>query len=137
MKKFKRFVLFGIITFCLLASVTGCSSKKVDDQTESYNDEYVRPKSELGKMLPIPDSRTGTLVSDDESGFCLEITNISNDNFKKYVDTCWDAGYTEDYSRTDSSFCGSNSDGYNVSIFENSTNKSMVISFNAPVIETE
>lgn len=75
------------------------------------NDPITWPKAGVGSLLPEPASLTGEVTIDMSEDFYADITNITPDDFKDYVDACMAAGFSVDYDRGDTYFYASNANG--------------------------
>ena len=69
------------------------------------------PKSELGNLLPIPDSTIGYVNYEYSDSFSVYIGNTAKDEYAAYVTKCLDNGFNIDYSKGDDYFYSENSDG--------------------------
>ena len=70
------------------------------------------PKGDLVAQLPPLESTVGAIIQDNSDSFSAYIGDTSLDDFNNYVDACWDAGFTQDYSRYSKSFSALNAKGY-------------------------
>lgn len=74
------------------------------------------PKSEIAKLLPIPNSTYGIVKWEEVYGFVIYVGNTPKDDYVAYVDAVYEVGFTENYSRSDNYFRAYNKDGYSVNI---------------------
>lgn len=74
------------------------------------------PDSAMAKLLPIPESTTGKIYSNDEDGFSVYIGNISIDDYNAYVKACEEKGFTVDSQKKDKTFSAKNADSYKLSV---------------------
>lgn len=89
------------------------------------------PKSELGNLLPIPDSTIGYVNYEYSDSFSVYIGNTSKDEYAAYVTKCLDNGFNIDYSKGDDYFYAENSDGWDLSVSYEGYN-TMEINISAP-----
>lgn len=74
------------------------------------------PRSDLAQLVPIPESLFGKIEWETDYGFVIYIGSITKEEYKEYVDTCWDAGFNIDYHRSDEAFWADNVDGHNLEV---------------------
>lgn len=74
------------------------------------------PDSELAKLLPVPESTTGKIYSNDEDGFSVYIGNTTIDDYNAYVKACEEKGFTVDAQKKDKTFSAKNADSYKLSV---------------------
>lgn len=72
------------------------------------------PRSDLAQLVPVPKSLFGKIEWEMDYGFVIYIGNTTKEEYKEYVDECWDAGFNIDYHRSDKSFWADNVDGHNL-----------------------
>lgn len=77
-------------------------------------DSLVWPSEGLGKQIPVPDNKKGTIKYNSDNQFGADISGVSNSGFKKYVDELKKAGFTKDIQSINSSFQGTNDTGVTV-----------------------
>lgn len=76
----------------------------VDFSTIEYPDYYEDfewPEFGIGGTLPTPKSTWGSLGYESEDEFYCTIGKVTKSDFKAYVKACRDAGYQNDYEKTD------------------------------------
>lgn len=78
--------------------------------------EFSWPKSEIAGSIPVPKSSIGTISWESENGFVIYIGETSKEDYDDYVDQCYDAGFTIDYSKGDDYFRGINEAGYHLNL---------------------
>lgn len=93
------------------------------------------PDSDLGKILPVPDSDYGEISWENSSGFFIIVGNTTVEQTQEYGLRCRDAGFDVDYSKGDTYYQADNKDGYHVSVFYSGFN-TMHIRLDAPDNET-
>ena len=101
------FVLFIPCTFLY----TGSTVPSLNPQTITM-EEISWPKSDIAAIVPIPESTYGKIEWEQDYGFVIYIGNTTKQEYKKYVDLCWDSGFNIDYSRGDDYFWADNEDGH-------------------------
>lgn len=74
------------------------------------------PDSELAKLLPVPESTTGKIYSNDNDSFSVYIGNTTIDDYNNYVKACEDKGFTVDEQKKTKTFSAKNSDSYKLSV---------------------
>lgn len=80
------------------------------------------PTSEIGKLLPVPDSTVGKIIRESSDGFYIYVGNISKDNYNAYVNACAEKGFSVDYKKDDTYYRADNEDGYHVSLMYEGSN---------------
>ena len=93
------------------------------------------PINELSQQLPQPPSDHGIVEEESSDHLEILIGNVNKDAYRSYVDAVLEAGFQKDYRRDETSFRGSNEEGYSVQI-EDSGRNTMHISLRAPREET-
>ena len=79
-------------------------------------DEIKWPESEISKRLPVPESSLGKISWERASGFCIYLGNTTKDDFKQYVERCFEMGFTVDYEKGETFFRAHDEDGYYVRV---------------------
>lgn len=104
------FVLFIPCTFLY----TGSTVPDITDfNTETIDmAEITWPKSDIAAIVPVPDSTYGKIEWETDYGFVIYIGNVTAEQYKDYVDLCWDSGFKLDYSRGNDYFWADNEDGH-------------------------
>ena len=74
------------------------------------------PDSEMAKLLPVPNSTIGKIVSNDKDSFSVYIGNTTIGNYKDYVKACEEKGFTVDAQNKDKTFSAKNADSYKLSV---------------------
>lgn len=92
------------------------ANKQHETETAAQCTTYTWPNSELGAMLPKPESTTGEIQYEDATQFSIDVCNTSIEQFDSYVSAVQDSGFTVDYSKSSDSFYANNDAGYHVSI---------------------
>ena len=77
---------------------------------------FVWPTNGISGKLPAPESSTGKIVSDSNGYFSAYVGDTDKTAYMAYTSACMDAGFTEDYYRSDVYFSGKNAEGVQVYI---------------------
>ncbi len=88
----------------------------VKASVEANFSEFSWPKSKIASSIPVPESNFGTVSWESENGFVIYVGETSKEDYNEYVDRCYDAGFTIDYSKGDDYFRGVNEDGYHLNV---------------------
>ena len=74
------------------------------------------PDTELGKLLPVPESDYGSVSWENSSGFVVYVGNTTIEQVQEYAKKCRDSGFALDYQKGDTYYRADNNEGYHVSI---------------------
>ena len=112
MKKAKKSMLIlGIIVGAFLVLLGGCGSG--DDNS------YDWPDTEFANMIPEPEGKITSLTFTDGENLYADV-DCSLEQYKKYVEDCKEAGYTEEQDISQSgdwyTYKANNEEGYALSI---------------------
>lgn len=131
---YKRGWFIFLIIIAVLGMVGSGIRKNAEKKAEKEEraNEYRWPDSQLAGMIPRPDSKYGRIVSESESGFYIEIYEISKNQFEDYIEECKDAGFTVDYSRQDNYYLANDGEGYSLSLMFDKDGEQLTISLSAP-----
>lgn len=118
----KKRILATAMIIGLVFSIGACgnSSKpaptETQTETEKQYSEFTWPEHGIGKDVPKPDKDPliGSLEWEEENGFCLYVANMSKDEYDAYVNSCFDAGFSIDYSKGDDYFYAYDGKGYDL-----------------------
>lgn len=121
-----KFFIFLIVLIVLVSISTQCSNSK------SKNVEYTWPDSELGSILPLPESKYGKVTFESDDFLTIKVYKTSVKQFETYVKSCADKGICIDPSRTNQSYNAENEDGYSLLLTYNEEEKTMSINLSAP-----
>ncbi len=140
-KPFYKKAWFIILVIIAVIGVIGSIGGKHDGSNKSNEvdktEEYKWPDSELGRMIPQPDSPYGKVSFENEDGFWIDVYNISDEQFENYIEECKDCGFTVDYNKFDGFYSAEDVNGYSLSLTYNEDKETLSISMNAPVEEPE
>lgn len=74
------------------------------------------PESEIGQIVPVPQSTYGKISWEYDSGFLIYIGNMSYENFSEYATLLHKSGFNINDRKGDYYFWADNADGYHISI---------------------
>lgn len=74
------------------------------------------PKSAAGKKVPAPKSSLGRLAYDNDDSFAVYIGNMSITDYNEYIDTCYNLGFDENYSKGDHHFYAYDAEGWYLTV---------------------
>ncbi|MBM6840333.1 hypothetical protein H6A03_02105 [[Clostridium] spiroforme] len=109
-------------------------SLSIDLDAPIVMNEIEWPKSELGNILPMPESTYGNVNYEYSDSFSVYIGYTAKDEYAAYVNQCLDYGFNVDYSKGDDYFYAKNSDGWDLSVSYEGYN-TMEITISAPVTD--
>ena len=78
--------------------------------------EFTWPEGEYAKLVPVPNSKVGKIVKNDESGLDIIVGEISKDDYNTYTKLCANQGFTVDTFNDDNNFSAKNAEGYKLDI---------------------
>lgn len=108
-------LLVGILCGMLaISTFAGCGGTKDDSKQEAST--FTWPTNELGKAVPVADFGDGEIECQNDSIVVINLSNVTEDNFKSYVKQCADAGYTIDILQFDTYYYAKSEAGYAVNI---------------------
>ena len=74
-------------------------------------------------ILPKPSSKYGEITIDNDTSFDMKVLDVSEDDFKEYIEDCKSYGFTIDSELNSSWYEAFNSEGYKVKIYWYSDNE--------------
>lgn len=74
------------------------------------------PESEIGKIIPVPQSTYGKISWEYDSGFLIYIGNMGHEDFSEYATLLYESGFNINDRKDDNYFWADNADGYHISI---------------------
>ena len=86
---------------------------------------------ELGNMLPEPPSQKGTLYEDSKEQLWVSLDQVSDEQYKDYLDACVEKGFTTDADESSDSYRAYDEDGYCLDMSH--IGDSLSIDLNAPI----
>lgn len=137
------FIRFGILALAILlfligAGVSSCSAQYSFSSpsksliTEDFKD-IKWPTSGVAQRLPEPESKYGEISIDSATSFYAYIGNTTADQYDAYVEACQEAGFTVDYTKSETYYYADDEEGYQLSLVYDFEESYMTISLNAPV----
>ncbi len=78
--------------------------------------DIVWPTSSLGQKIPAPKSLIGNYHYEYEDSFYVFIGNTDQSAFQQYIAAVMEAGFTEDYKKSETIYAADNSEGDHISI---------------------
>lgn len=121
-KKIWFWALIIIVLICVIASLG-------DESSTEEKEKLVWPTSGLATMIPQLEAEYGE-VYETSSYVSIDAFDVSKDNFKSYIESCKEKGFTEDYTSSSDYFSADTKDGYSLTISYYDGDVS--ISLNAP-----
>lgn len=91
------------------------STMHIDIEAAYQYGTLVWPDDGLADMIPIPKSKVGETIKDDETGFLVYVANTPIDDFESYIALCVDKGFNIDSHNTEKVYSAKNSEGYRLS----------------------
>ena len=136
-----KVLLIIVLIFAALIVYVDWSSKKDAEKREAEKlaeyTEFTWPTSEVAKRVPQPKDMTkGKISIDTANSFAVELAKVDKADFNEYIDSCKQAGFTEDYSASDGFYSAKDTDGYNLYMSLHNDGY-LYISADAPKDETE
>lgn len=74
------------------------------------------PSSEIGQLIPIPDSNYGKIQRESPDSFYIYIGNTTEEKYNDYVELCRSAGFDVDYSKGEGYYRAEDSIGNKLSL---------------------
>ena len=81
---------------------------------EALHQDLNWPSVGLATMLPAPPSMTGRLHMDNADLFNVDVSEVSSEQFREYVEACRENGFTVDYSQSNDYYTAKNEEGYDL-----------------------
>lgn len=121
----------------MIGLIGGDNSGSNKDDEADKTEEYKWPDSDIGRMIPQPDSSYGKVSYESEDSFWIDIYDISDEQFENYIDECKNCGFTVDYNKFDGYYSAKDEKGYTLSLTYSKEKETLSISMNAPTEEAE
>lgn len=121
------------------ASLTGCSNNGTPVASTASEMEFTEiqwPDSDIAKLIPEPESKTGHIEWEASYGFVIDIANTDQEAFNNYIEACKERGFTIDYQRGDDFYYADNTDGYRLTL-QLRENNVMLVRMDEPDEESE
>lgn len=139
MKKFFKAILIIVVVLVALIVVLALLNKDDDkssyDPTEEFAD-FAWPESELVNRIPKPEKIYGDINHEESDSFSADIGDVTREQYDAYVKACQDAGFTEDYSKSATSYYAYDAEGYYIHVTYDDEHMYMSISTRDPEEET-
>ena len=143
--KYKK-ILLCLLTLCMVVVLCSCSSSneetKIVTTTEKVTERVTEkptiattapPKlltwseSKLAKKLPKPNSKYGSIITDNDETFVADIEQFSYDEFLKYEKACIEKGFTVEAKKEEKSYSARDKDGDSLLISAGNNNSMSII----------
>ena len=137
-EKIKNFHKIVFIVGCIL-TIPFISLVDVKVGENSFKDEIedlIWSDYVLSEKLPEPKTLKGKLNYDSSSSLSIDIIDVDKNEYKNYVNTCKNKGFTLDIHNSSDSFSAKNEEGYSLYIYYNDDDKKYSISLHEPEKET-
>lgn len=139
---YKRVWVWIIAAIVLLFVIIGISNSCKDQARENARNQELQavlnwPTTGLATKLPTPKSTTGKIVIDSVDTFSVDVSNITKDDFKAYIEACKGKGFVEDYYASDARYDAKDKEGYDLSLYYDDKKQVMDIHLNSPKDETK
>lgn len=92
-------------------------TQKYSESSQSGYDVQKWADNEFGKQLPKVEATAIGIISDDEDFFSFAAYGTSKETYDKYIDSVKASGFNEVVYETNTSFCATNSNDVEVSIY--------------------
>lgn len=93
-----------------------CDKLSVELYAPMEMSEFNWPVSEIGKIVPVPQSTYGKISWEYDSGFLIYIGNMSYEDFNEYANLLYKSGFNINDRKDDLYFWADNADGYHIRI---------------------
>lgn len=98
--------------------------------------EFSWPSSSLASLVPETNSHEGTVKENSETNVRIIVGNTTAEELSDYINACIEKGFNVDYSKTDTTFEGKDSNGNSLSVKKSSFNE-MTITITKPEEKVE
>ncbi len=124
-KKLKKWVVVVAVIAAIVAyfNIKSC----INNQPKNLS----WPTTGLATMLPDPPTNKGEVNTDSDRSFWADIEKCSESQYKAYVESCKEKGFTVEADSNTSWYNAYNSDGYKLSLSYYSSSESLSVSLNA------
>ena len=118
-------ILVVVAIFAGLIIWNELSNKMAEKKQEDAENSKILnwPDSEVGKMIPKPNTKNGEIIWEREDSFDLYARKMSRTDYNNYVERCKKRGFTKNYSKTDDTYYADNDKGYNLSLIYDENEK--------------
>ncbi len=127
-KVFKSWIPITAIALSFVLIIPYFALFKIDSE---YYVKYDWNSIALAEMLPHPESPYGEIISNSEDYLSLDVTKTTEDQYKEYIETCKDRGFTIDTETIGNVFYAYNDMGYKLSLSYYDHNSKMHINLDS------
>jgi hypothetical protein len=113
-----------IIPYCMLFNTQKANTNKAEN--------FVWSDIKLSQILPEPQKTYGEIINNSQTTLSLYVYNISKTEYKDYISECETYGFTIDCEKSENNYSAYNSDGYELSLWYNYSDKELNIHLDAP-----
>ena len=123
--------ILGIVAFVLILPIisSGGGGTSVSSKKEKFNWEDI----ELNEVLPKPKSNKGNIIQNTDETLFAYISKYSQADYKDYITACKDKGFDVGVEKAELNYSAYNSEGYDLSLTYDESDKELLIDLNAPV----
>ncbi len=129
-KKMKKRVIAAVVIVAAIALLNIQSCIKSQPKNLSW------PTSGLATMLPDPPTKKGEVNTDSDKSFSADIAGVSDEQYKSYVESCKEKGFTTDAETGTDTYEAYSNEGYKLRLthYSFSSDNEMSISLDAPIV---
>lgn len=121
-----------LLVLIMLLSCTACGGNESENASQGNVGNIRWPNTELVSRLPMPETLNGEVQWESAEEYCVDLTDVTQEQFDDYIDACMDKGFVVDYYRDSSEFWAYDKNGYDLSVDYDNDTKIMSISIDAP-----
>ena len=111
----KKRIFALAVAICLLLSLGACGEKEETKKAEK-KPTITWVTTGIGSLLPTPESGKVEITYDSADSFEADVTDITKEDFSKYVEECKKNGFTVDYYGSSDSYDAKDKNGNSLSI---------------------
>lgn len=133
-----RKALLALTVACFVAGMAiapACDRAALENYRHDPTDRFAEmqwPDRGLGAMLPAPESSYGVIYNDKAQWFNGDVGNYAREQYRAYVASCEDAGFTVEYTKNNDAFWAWNEEGYYLHLGYDEDKSYMSFSLEAP-----
>ena len=116
-------IILAVSIFITVVYITSDGEAMADNG--GYDITSAWTTNDLLAQLPQPDVKDGQIIIESNQQINFELYSVDKATFESYVQSCKDAGFDVNISKTDMTFCATNAEGYTLSIFYYSSKEAM------------
>lgn len=72
--------------------------------------DIIWSNTDVAQKVPVPNSKRGKIIIDSATCFNVYVDNVNFTQYKNYIDTCDNAGFTNNCGSTEKMFCARTKD---------------------------